>query len=97
MIVSNQIKCKLCGDTPHSAHRHDFKWCKCGAVAVDGGTDYLKRCGDLHLVEELSISMDKEIVDRCIEAVEWGQENNRNARGIAYAVLRALRDTGVLK
>ena len=23
---------------------HDFKFCKCGAVAVDGGKEYLRRC-----------------------------------------------------
>ena len=35
-------------------HRHDFKFCKCGAVAVDGGTDYLKRSGYREDWEELS-------------------------------------------
>ena len=40
------IKCKKCNDEIYSYHRHDFKWCKCGEVAVDGGDDYLKVCGD---------------------------------------------------
>jgi len=26
-----------------SENRHDFKWCSCGAVAVDGGKEYLRR------------------------------------------------------
>lgn len=43
-IVSNKIKCKHCGDIIESKYTHDFKWCKCKSVAVDGGTDYLKRC-----------------------------------------------------
>lgn len=42
-IYSNKIKCRHCGDIIESTHIHDFKWCKCGAVAVDGGLEYLKR------------------------------------------------------
>ena len=42
-ILKNSIKCNLCGDTIESTHVHDFKWCKCGKVAVDGGREYLKR------------------------------------------------------
>ena len=44
-ILVNKIRCKRCNDVIESTHRHDFKFCKCGAVAVDGGTDYLKRSG----------------------------------------------------
>ena len=36
-IVRNRIKCKKCGEIIESTSRHDFKFCKCGAVAVDGG------------------------------------------------------------
>lgn len=43
MIIKNCIKCKSCGDVIISTHRHDFKRCSCGRVAVDGGHDYLKR------------------------------------------------------
>ena len=54
-IIENKIKCNKCGDVIESVHRHDFKFCKCGAVAVDGGHDYLRRCGDLENFEELSV------------------------------------------
>jgi hypothetical protein len=43
-ITLNQIQCNHCQDIITSEYRHDFKWCKCGRVAVDGGKDYLKRC-----------------------------------------------------
>ena len=36
-------KCKLCGEVIESKHVHDFVQCKCGACAVDGGHDYLRR------------------------------------------------------
>ena len=53
-IKLNRIKCKLCSDIITSEYTHDFKWCKCGACAVDGGKSYLKRCGDMDNIEELS-------------------------------------------
>ena len=43
-IKINKIRCKRCGDIIESKTVHDFKFCKCGAVAVDGGTEYLRRC-----------------------------------------------------
>lgn len=55
MIIINKIKCKKCGEIIESKHRHDFKFCKCGAVAVDGGKDYLRRLGNQEDYEELSI------------------------------------------
>lgn len=53
-IIINKIRCKKCGDVIESTHRHDFKFCKCGAVAIDGGKDYLRRCGNREDWEELS-------------------------------------------
>jgi hypothetical protein len=42
-IIENKIKCKHCGDIIESTHVHDYKRCKCGKVAVDGGHYYLRR------------------------------------------------------
>lgn len=53
-IIINKIKCKKCGDIIESTHRHDFKVCKCGSVAV--GYDYLRRGGDLDGYEDLSVT-----------------------------------------
>ena len=44
MIIKNAIRCNICGDEIESKHRHDYVQCKCGACAVDGGHDYLRRC-----------------------------------------------------
>ena len=33
---------------------NDFKRCSCGAVAIDGGYEYLKRIGNISDYEELS-------------------------------------------
>ena len=53
-IISNKIKCKKCGDIIESKSINDYKKCSCGAVAVDGGKNYLKRMGDEENYEELS-------------------------------------------
>ena len=42
-IKNNKIKCKKCGDIIESTSVHQFKWCSCGTVAVDGGHEYLRR------------------------------------------------------
>ena len=42
-IIKNAIQCKICGDIIESTYRHEYVQCKCGASAVDGGHDYLRR------------------------------------------------------
>lgn len=93
-IISNQIKCLICGDTPFSAHRHDFKYCKCGSVAVDGGQDYLRRTGNLEDYEEQSVTLDSDLLTTIVKSIESALETRRNSYGIAYAVIRAIRDSG---
>lgn len=54
MIKLNRIRCKLCGDVITSQSVHDFRFCKCGKCAVDGGKEYLRRLGNPENIEELS-------------------------------------------
>ena len=53
-IIRNCIRCKHCGYILESTSIHDFKFCSCGKVAIDGGKNYLKRSGNLGDWEELS-------------------------------------------
>lgn len=53
-IIRNAIRCKKCGGVIESKTIHDFKLCSCGSCAVDGGLDYLRRCGNPEDWEELS-------------------------------------------
>lgn len=45
VIWQNSIRCNTCEIEVASTHRHDFKFCDCGKVAVDGGHSYLRRLG----------------------------------------------------
>ena len=38
------VHCLNCDDVIWSVHRHDFHYCSCESVFIDGGKDYL-RCG----------------------------------------------------
>lgn len=53
-IMVNKIRCKKCGDVIESKSVHDFKFCKCESVAVDGGHNYLRRLGEPENWEDLS-------------------------------------------
>lgn len=59
-ILVNKIRCKKCGDIIESKTVHDFKFCKCGSVAVDGGHCYLRRVGTRKDFEDLSEVVDDE-------------------------------------
>ncbi len=55
IIIKNAVKCNICGDIIESKYRHDFVICKCGAVAVDGGHEYLRRVGKIIECTDMSI------------------------------------------
>ena len=40
------IKCPTCKDVIFSRARHDFHYCSCGTIFVDGGFDYLRYGGN---------------------------------------------------
>jgi hypothetical protein len=96
MIIQNEAQCAKCKEIIFSAHRHDYKPCGCGAIAVDGGTAYLKRVGKPEDIIERSLDVDEKIIEECINAAQWGIDTGRNAYGIALAVIRALRDNDCL-
>ena len=134
MILQNEAQCRKCNDIIWSAHRHDFKTCKCGAISVDGGMDYIRRVGNPEDIIDRSLTTDKETftstvnwiseqnktgadaeafsdivfheygnktinnpdMEPLIKAAQWGIDTGRNTLGIVLAVIRAMRDNGVL-
>jgi hypothetical protein len=50
------IQCKKCLETIESKHIHDFKYCACGAVGIDGGISSGNRIlGNICDIEDRSI------------------------------------------
>ena len=39
-IIVNKVRCKRCDSIIESKNVHDFQRCSCGAITIDGGTDY---------------------------------------------------------
>ena len=96
MILSNQARCKLCDDTPFSRHRHDFQSCRCGEIAVDGGTEYIRRLAkDMSNLDDMSIVVPDEAGRAAIEKIEWALSTKRTPYGILCATAVGLRDAGV--
>ena len=76
MIIRNRVRCKKCGDIIESKYRHDFVTCKCGAISVDGGKDYLRRSGNLEDYEDLSevlpeVKVDPKKMDYIEKGADW--------------------------
>ncbi len=92
MIVQNAATCLSCGDFIVSKHRHDFVTCTCGAIAVDGGQDYLRRVGDFTNATDESWSLDSDLYFDCAKAVNDALDLGKNNIGVANAVLRKLRE-----
>ncbi|MHA1815983.1 MAG: DUF7695 domain-containing protein [Candidatus Heimdallarchaeaceae archaeon] len=53
-ILKNKAQCAKCKDIIESTYRHDFKWCTCHSIFVDGGKDYMRRGGEIDDIIELS-------------------------------------------
>lgn len=54
-ILVNRCKCRKCGDVIESKSVHDWVSCGCGAIFTDGGTEYVRRGGDINLIEDMSV------------------------------------------
>ena len=69
------LKCLVCGSIVYSRARHDFHWCPCKSVAIDGGqVDYIKVNGNFEDYEMITIEVDvtlKELYN------DWNKEINK--------------------
>lgn len=95
MIIQNAVICNKCDDLIFSAHRHDFRECKCGNIFIDGGQEYLRRGGkaleDGSYID-MSWELPNELYNECASAVVVAIQTGRNERGVANAVMRKLRE-----
>lgn len=62
MIIRNAAKCNKCKDVIQSTSTHDFISCNCGAIAVDGGNQYLRAVGNQEDFIPLYVSTDKQYI-----------------------------------
>ena len=53
-ITRNAARCRNCDTVVESRSVHDFVSCKCGAIFVDGGLEYLRAGGNPEDFESLA-------------------------------------------
>jgi hypothetical protein len=95
MIIQNAVICNKCDEFIFSAHRHDFRECKCGNIFVDGGQEYLRRGGKAledGSYTDMSWELPEELYRACANAAKEAVDTGRNVVGIANAVMRKLRE-----
>jgi hypothetical protein len=92
MIVQNALICKKCDGFIVSKSVHDFVYCSCKSVAVDGGQEYLRRVGDFVNAIDVSWSLPDDLYFECADAAGHAMDNGRNTKGVANAVMRKLRE-----
>lgn len=56
-VVVNKVRCKHCNDIIESTHTHDFKYCSCGRISIDGGHEYQKLTFENSLEEDMDMSL----------------------------------------
>tara|TARA_R110000803_G_scaffold13142_3_gene37125 strand:- start:993 stop:1400 length:408 start_codon:yes stop_codon:yes gene_type:complete len=95
-VLQNQVRCLICKDEPCSSRKWDFQRCECGAVAVDGGMEYLKRIGKPEDYRDMSVTIPAGVVDACNRAINDTIRNTPDGIvGVVAVVVRVLRDNGI--
>ena len=79
-LVRNALRCNKCDDEIVSIHRHDFNYCKCGAIAIDGGLEYTRRVGDIYNYTDLSVEEEYEREETDIEKMIRERMEKSNVR-----------------
>jgi hypothetical protein len=87
VLLRSQLVCPKCDDLVSSIHVHDFKQCRCGALAMDGGRDYLRMAVSDEVRELFSGPDGLKPWDRSISIA--GEHNNASAAA-ALIVYKAL-------
>jgi hypothetical protein len=54
VVVVNKCQCARCLDIIESKSRHAFVQCSCGAIFTDGGTEYIRRGGEIENIIDMS-------------------------------------------
>ena len=74
----NAVQCPECKDIIFSRARHDFHYCSCGYVFIDGGFDYCRfGAKDLDKVKSMQIDVNATAKDLYND---WA--NNKNKFGL---------------
>lgn len=75
-MIVHGVKCLMCGYEIYSRARHDFHYCKCGNVYIDGGQDGYMRYGAIFF--DKAQSVDKELqISKHDLFQDWNKEEDK--------------------
>lgn len=89
------VECAKCEAVVYSRARHDFHWCPCGAIAIDGGFDYKKVCyrdaSPRHLFVEVADVSKQVLYD------DWNKQQDKYGTILKENRQKNLEEYAVLK
>ncbi len=71
--MRNRAKCKKCNSTIESMHSTDYVFCKCGEIAVDGGSAMLCFAKDWSIFVRVD-DHDNEVIPKVVESINFDKE-----------------------
>jgi hypothetical protein len=89
VLLRSQIVCPKCDGLISSIHVHDLQQCPCGALAIDGGRDYLRMIASDEVMEAFQGEQGLKPWDRSISIAG---EHNKASAAAALVVYKALWD-----
>jgi len=89
------IECPACNAVIFSRARHDFRYCPCGTVAIDGGFDYKKVCYADCIPRHLFIEV--ATVDKQILFEDWNTQKDKYGIILKENRQKNLEEYAVLK
>lgn len=84
----NAYQCPKCQAVVFSRTRHDYRWCPCETIAVDGGLDYARVVYNDMIPERMELNID---VTREELYTDW------NRRSDKWGIVHPSKDTSKKK
>lgn len=91
MILRNSILCLHCDTEVISRHGHDMNSCECGLVFADGGSNYLRRCGEPYDYIETSI-MDNGEHETRRQFIHWGVNYDKDMNRLSSTIFKPIME-----
>lgn len=85
----NGVWCSKCNSFIFSRCRHDFRWCICEEIFIDGGFDYTKVGGNIDKIEQVDIQdLYVEFIDYTNKEILQVLYNDWNIKTDFYGLIR---------
>ncbi|MED0737110.1 hypothetical protein [Aneurinibacillus thermoaerophilus] len=95
-VIVNRIRCKICDDVISSKYTHDFKSCQCGAIFVDGGTEYQRMGWGADRKGEKNLTID-DYIDTSLSVFDVYSEREFELQGVMEVIEEVIEGISKIK